>query len=318
MSLTNIIRIIRTWPYEACKPAFRLLPSVSVCSFQTYDIDLVSTTVHAARFLYDADVGKTLNRSACTAENSPIILLSGIITDWSQVSCCKYWLHSLDLTLLSDSDICGPKWWRLMSQEFPTVSRILPLKYRSRCFQCYSYSRVNNGLVTLGVSGQQPKARTGRYGPRDEVAATLSRLWPLMMSRWKLQALGYDILPSTTAVFSYVIGSWKLSANEQFFVGTQIEVSLLQTTHIKQGGSFTADKKVDTSTNKNNNNRLNRAGNLSLFFSLFFTRGGCVSCLYGCLGARLLPQSLVPKRFGGGRWPSRWTAAEIKSAPSVA
>ena len=40
----------------------------------------------------------------------------------------------------------------------------------------YSYSRVNNGLVTLGVSGQQPKARTGRYGPRDEVAATLSRL----------------------------------------------------------------------------------------------------------------------------------------------
>ena len=32
----------------------------------------------------------------------------------------------------------------------------------------------------------------------------------------KLQALVYDILPSTTAVFSYVIGSTKLSANEQF------------------------------------------------------------------------------------------------------
>ena len=32
----------------------------------------------------------------------------------------------------------------------------------------------------------------------------------------KLQALVYDILPSTTAVFSYVIGSRKLSANEQF------------------------------------------------------------------------------------------------------
>ena len=28
----------------------------------------------------------------------------------------------------------------------------------------------------------------------------------------KFQALVYDILPSTTAVFSYVIGSWKLSA----------------------------------------------------------------------------------------------------------
>ena len=42
----------------------------------------------------------------------------------------------------------------------------------------------------------------------------------------KLQALVYDILPSTTAVFSYAIGSRKLSAsNEQFFVGV---VSLLQ------------------------------------------------------------------------------------------
>ena len=34
---------------------------------------------------------------------------------------------------------------------------------------------------------------------------------------------GLDILPSTTAVFSYR----KLSANEQFFVGTQTVVSLL-------------------------------------------------------------------------------------------
>ena len=33
----------------------------------------------------------------------------------------------------------------------------------------------------------------------------------------QLQALVYDILPSTTAVFSYAIGSRKLSANEQFF-----------------------------------------------------------------------------------------------------
>ena len=45
----------------------------------------------------------------------------------------------------------------------------------------------------------------------------------------KLQALVYDILPSTTAVFSYAIGSIKLSANEQFFVGAQTVVSLLQT-----------------------------------------------------------------------------------------
>ena len=49
----------------------------------------------------------------------------------------------------------------------------------------------------------------------------------------KLQALVYDILPSTTAVFSYAIGSIKLSANEQFFVvGAKTVVSLLQTTQI--------------------------------------------------------------------------------------
>ena len=46
----------------------------------------------------------------------------------------------------------------------------------------------------------------------------------------KLQTLVYDIIPSTTAVFSYAIGSRKLSANEQFFVGAQTLVSLLQTT----------------------------------------------------------------------------------------
>ena len=68
--------------------------------------------------------------------------------------------------------------------------------------------------------------------------------------RVKLQALVYDILPSTTAVFSYAIGSRKLSDNEQFLVGAQTVVSLLQTTQIKQGVSFIAANKVYTSTNK--------------------------------------------------------------------
>ena len=50
----------------------------------------------------------------------------------------------------------------------------------------------------------------------------------------ELQALVYDILPSTTAVFSYAIGSRNLSAtDEQFFVGAQTVISLLQTTQIK-------------------------------------------------------------------------------------
>ena len=52
------------------------------------------------------------------------------------------------------------------------------------------------------------------------------------MGPHKLQTLVYDILPSTTAVFSYATGSRKLLANEQFFVGAQTVVSLLQTTQI--------------------------------------------------------------------------------------
>ena len=66
----------------------------------------------------------------------------------------------------------------------------------------------------------------------------------------KLQALVYDILPSTTAEFSYSIGSRKLSANEQVFVGAQTMVSLLQTTQIKQSVSFIATNNVYTCTNK--------------------------------------------------------------------
>ena len=100
----------------------------------------------------------------------------------------------------------------------------------------------------------------------------------------KLQALVYDILPSTTAVFSYAIGSRKLSANEQFLVGAQTVVSLLQTTQIKQGVSFIAANKVYTSANKTTI--------VWIETELFcFTRGGCVSCLRVCFGARLLPQS---------------------------
>ena len=75
-----------------------------------------------------------------------------------------------------------------------------------------------------------------------------------MLGVWlgvKLQALAYDILPSTTAVFSYALGSTKLSAsNEQCFVGAQTVVSLLQTTQIKQGVSFIDANKVYTNEMK--------------------------------------------------------------------
>ena len=75
----------------------------------------------------------------------------------------------------------------------------------------------------------------------------------------KLQALVYDILPSTTAVFSYAIGSRKLSANEHFFVlflfcfvfvGAQTVVSLLQATQIISDVCFITDHVAYASSNK--------------------------------------------------------------------
>ena len=112
----------------------------------------------------------------------------------------------------------------------------------------------------------------------------------------KLQALVYDILPSTTAVFSYAIGSRKLLANEQFWVGAQTVLSLLQAIQIKQGVSFIAANKVCTSINKPQSfeSRQN-----SFFFFKIFTRGGCVWCLRACFGARLLLVTLVAEPFGG-------------------
>ena len=61
--------------------------------------------------------------------------------------------------------------------------------------------------------------RTPEEGEDGIYTALTSRI----STRHKLQALVYDMLSSTTAVFSYAIGSRKLSANEQFFVGAQTE-----------------------------------------------------------------------------------------------
>ena len=86
-------------------------------------------------------------------------------------------------------------------------------------------------------------------------------------SGYKLQALVYDILPSTTALFSYTIGSGKLSANEHFFAGAQTVVRLLQTTQIKQGVSFITANKVYTSTYKTTIVSIET----ELFFFFFFS-----------------------------------------------
>ena len=66
----------------------------------------------------------------------------------------------------------------------------------------------------------------------------------------KLQAQVYDVLSSTAAVFSYAIGPRKLLANEQFSVGAQTVVSLLQTTQIISDKRFITDHVAYASSNK--------------------------------------------------------------------
>ena len=137
----------------------------------------------------------------------------------------------------------------------------------------------------------------------------------------KLQAPVYDILPSTTAVFSYATGSRKLSANEQFFVSAQTVVSLLQTTQIISDVCFITDHVAYASSDKT---KFVWIETELLFF--FFTRGGCASYLRACLGARLLlqvPESdawsvISTQTFRRTLTASADSCAETESVPSVA
>ena len=91
----------------------------------------------------------------------------------------------------------------------------------------------------------------------------------------------YDILPSTTAVFSYAIGSRKLSDNEQvFFVGAQTVVSCYKQLKFCQAFTY-------TSLNKNPN-RLNRDG--ALFF-LFYP--GWMRLMFTCVLWRWVVSTVI-------------------------
>ena len=129
-------------------------------------------------------------------------------------------------------------------------------------------------------------------------------------NKHRLPALVYDTLPSTTAVFSYAIGSRKLSANEQFFVGAQTVVSSLQTTQIKQGVPFIAANEVYTITNKTTIVSIET----ELFLhgvdaSHVYVRALALGCFYSHLSTGTFRRALTA---------SLDTCAEIKSAPSVA
>ena len=71
-----------------------------------------------------------------------------------------------------------------------------------------------------------------------------------MDTDWTTQYRQHSIDKDGTTVFSYAIGSRKLSANEQFFVGAQTVVRLLQTTQIISDFCFITDRVAYASSNK--------------------------------------------------------------------
>ena len=152
------------------------------------------------------------------------------------------------------------------------------LQFRWRCAECQIFSLPVH-LPVFSISSPKQPALIGPSIPYSPLHLSLPSLHPAS----KLQALVYDILPSTTAVFSYAIGSRKLSANEQFFVGSKFV-----TNNSNKSRPVIYSRQQSLYQHKQNHNRLNRDGTLFFFVFSFLTRGGCVSCLRACLGARLL------------------------------
>ena len=134
--------------------------------------------------------------------------------------------------------------------------------------------------------------------------------------RSKLQPLVYDILLSTTAVFSYAIGSRKLSANEQFFfvffVGAQTVVCLLQTARIISDVCFITDHAAYASSNKTK--IISNGTQLFFFFkpgmdaSHVYVRAWILCCLHSHISTQTFQRALTA---------SVESCVEIKSAPSV-
>ena len=149
------------------------------------------------------------------------------------------------------------------------------------------------------------------------MAETWQRKSQRLLPWAKLQALVYDIVPSTTAIADYAIGLEKLSANEQFFDDAQTVASFDQTIQIISGVSFTTGHVAYASTNET---KIVWIETELLFSNFFFTRCGCVSWLRECL----LPpwsygfHSLSTQTFRRALTASVDSYAEVKSALSVA
>ena len=128
----------------------------------------------------------------------------------------------------------------------------------------------------------------------------------------KLKAPVYDILPSTTAGFSYAIGSRKLSANEEFFCWSS-DSSKFVTNNSDKTRCVIYSRQQSLHQHKSNHNLLNRDGTL-FFFS--FLPGVDASHIY--VRALALGCFHSTRSFRRALTASADSSAEIKSAPSVA
>ena len=125
----------------------------------------------------------------------------------------------------------------------------------------------------------------------------------------QVQALVYNILPSTTAIFSYAIGSRKLSANKQFFIGAQTVVSLLQTTQIISDICFITDHVVYASSN---NTKI-----ILIKTELFLPRVDAPHVYVHAWALGRFHSPISTRTFQRALTALVDSCAEIKSAPSV-
>ena len=114
--------------------------------------------------------------------------------------------------MLLQSYQCRQTFWRALTAPVDSCAEIKT--------ECPFSGVTNSGRVWRKVPESDARSQTPSTSLRHPSFGGRCRKAVLGVWGWlKLQALLYDILPSTTA-----IGLRKLSANEQFFVGAQTVV----------------------------------------------------------------------------------------------
>ena len=171
--------------------------------------------------------------------------------------------------------------------------------------------QVLTSVYDWSGSGQRPWTYWHPWIDHRQGILLFGGVW----DRPKLQALVYDILPSTTAVFSYAIGSRKLSANEQFFCWCS-DNSKFVTNNSNKTRCVIYSRQQSLHQHKWNHYRLNRDGTLfsPFFFSFFFfTRVGASRVYVRALALGCFYSHISTRSFWRALTVSLDSCAEIKS-----